>query len=430
MRPNSCRLSRTARTPTSAPIGHFDIPALRRLGICFGLISGCLLGAGCRQQESFHLDRPSAPGMQIAIAHSPPSADHARDLAMFAGRDGAAMSWPDVMDAAAWADVIIVGEQHDDAVGHAVELAVVQDTMNQWPSSALSMEMLERDEQPLVDDYLDGIIDKPAFAKFTFSESWAGTGSWKDWYQPIIDAAKDAGGRVIAANAPQRYVRIARTDGYARLKSLPASRRKLFDIPIGRPSDQYRQRFIKALTEPDEPTTRPASQPASAVATTAIASTTTAPAPAATKTVPVGVTSSSAPATSPASRPAKRPSPHGGSMTPEEVDAGLRSQSLWDATMAASIVKAKRSGAPKVVHVVGQFHCDFEGGTVQQIRRRSPSARILVISMQREDAADDAALRAEDRNRADIVIYTGKPPPEPSEIPEAPKVPETPTIPP
>ena len=93
-------------------------------------------------------------------------------------------------------------------------------------------------------------------------------------------------------------------------------------------------------------------------------------------------------------------------MTDEEVASAFRGQLIMDATMADSIAQALRNGAEKVVHLVGQFHSDFEGGTVQELRRRKRGVKILTVSMQRADAV---ALRDEDRGRADIVIYTGEP---------------------
>ena len=61
--------------------------------------------------------------------------------------------------------------------------------------------------------------------------------------------------------------------------------------------------------------------------------------------------------------------------------------------------------ADKIVHLVGQFHSDFEGGTIMEVRRRAPDVRVLSISMQ---AVDATSLREDDVDRADIVIYTGE----------------------
>ncbi|MHC4142757.1 MAG: hypothetical protein ACYSUF_13125 [Planctomycetota bacterium] len=72
--------------------------------------------------------------------------------------------------------------------------------------------------------------------------------------------------------------------------------------------------------------------------------------------------------------------------------------------MAESIAAASRAGAVKVVHLVGHFHCDFEGGLVQELRRRLPDARILVVTMLNQDAAE---LGEDDIDRADFVVHTG-----------------------
>jgi uncharacterized iron-regulated protein len=55
----------------------------------------------------------------------------------------------------------------------------------------------------------------------------------------------------------------------------------------------------------------------------------------------------------------------------------------WDATMAQSIVNAKPSKERKVVLLVGQFHVEYDGGIVQELRRRMPGAKVLVVSIQR-----------------------------------------------
>lgn len=333
-----------------------------------GGIIGCVQAGGCAAPSYSFADRtasPAIPGASLAAEEPEALAQRPRDLPMYAGYSGGgggtAIDWSDLQQGIAWADVIIVGEEHDDAVGHAVEQAIVYDVVSQYARAALSMEMLERDEQPVVDDYLEGIIDAQTLEKLTLSKNWGGEGKWVAWYQPMIECAKEHNARIVAANAPRRYVRLARTDGYDRLRALPPGRRKLFDLP-GELKDQgYVERFIEVMSEDGHESTN-----------------------------------------------VKR--------TQAEIEEIMGAQLVWDATMGASIAKAKRGGASKVVHIVGQFHCDNNGGTVQELRRRLPTARILTITMQREDGGE---LREEDRNRADVVIYTGKRPPESPEPPES-----------
>lgn len=287
-----------------------------------------------------------------------------RALPMFLGESGKLVSWDDLLRAAAWADVIFVGEEHDDAVGHAVQRAIMEDIASRYPHAALSMEMLERDEQHIVDDYLDGIIDAKALASLTNSEKWAGEGIWENWYQPIIDASKNHGGTVIAANAPRRYVQLARKEGYERVRALPSERRQYVEFPKGSIDSPYRNRFVALMSDMSH-----------------------------------GEESAA--------------NPH--VVSNPMIDGMFRSQIMWDATMAGSVAKALSHGASKVVHIAGRFHIGFTGGTVLELRKRKPGARVLTIVMGREGSLE---LDEADRGLADIVIYTGARPIEPEETVE------------
>jgi uncharacterized iron-regulated protein len=75
--------------------------------------------------------------------------------------------------------------------------------------------------------------------------------------------------------------------------------------------------------------------------------------------------------------------------------------------MAETVARALEEGHSPIVLVVGRFHVDFEGGTVQALRRMRPGARIVRLSMA---DADSAALREEDRGRAELVVYVGPSP--------------------
>jgi len=317
--------------------------------------------SGCTARSS-HFDESSLRDRVRAESPGAFDIDHVRQLPMCSGRTGKPLDWQDLLHATDWAEVIFIGEQHDDALGHAFQRAVTEDALASHSDGALSMEMLERDDQALADDYIDGIIDAETFEKLTHSTDWGDKGMWPQWYQPIVDAAKANDARIIAANAPRRYVRLARSRGYDFLRSLPNDRRRLYAIPLKNRDDGYWKRFVKVMTENEN---------------------------------------------------------HGAPPTDDrikELRNGFRSQSLWDATMADSIAKAHQAGAKKFVHLVGQFHSDFNGGTVQQLRARWPQARILVISMQREDGP---SLRDDDRGRADIIVYTGARPPEPETQPDS-----------
>lgn len=313
-----------------------------------------LLLGGCSSSSYFDTDPDIAGPVAVSVRQDP---DLVRVLPMYSGA-GESLGWQDLIDACRWAEVVVIGELHDDAAGHAVQLAVVRDMLaGHKTSTAVALEMLERDEQLLVADYENDIIDAKQFAQLTFSSAWAGDGSWEQWYQPIIDAALARGAPVIAANAPRRYVQLARTDGFDRLRAIPQPRRALFDLPTSLRTGAYRERFFDVMRE-------------------------------------MGRHGNSH---DDAAKPVPAP----------QIEAMFRAQMVWDATMAQSVVSELREKSDRVILLVGQFHSDFNGGTVQEIRRRSPTSRILTISMQQRGTK---LFHEEDRDRADIVIYTGQRP--------------------
>lgn len=338
-----------------------------------GLLAVILTGCNGEQKLS--------PALLHAASIQPRS-----DLLMFDVRSGEAITWDDLLARIGEADAVIVGEQHDDAVGHKVQLAIVEDVMDRFPGSALAMEMLDRSEQAVVDDYLGDLIDREKFYELTASTRWRKiaqeyldgeinkkkfrqrilTIGWPEWkfnYQPIIDAAKDGGGTVVAANAPwTRYTKLISTEGYD-FDSMTPAQRSLIEIPEVPESGPYREKFWEVMVdrlEGEEPEEDEQAEDDSEAAHV--------------------------------------------ELTDEQVGNMFYSQLSYDATMGDSIADALANGATKVVHLVGQFHSDFNGGTIMELKRRAPGVRVLSITMQKADATE---VREEDADRADIVIYTG-----------------------
>jgi uncharacterized iron-regulated protein len=308
-----------------------------------------------------------------------------RALAMFSGHTARKLTWDDVRNAMKWSDVILVGEQHTDPVAHQVELALVREAVALAPPAGISMEMLERNEQETVDAYLTGEIPQKDFVSRTGSANWGAKDKWDDWYQPIVDTARDAGVPVIAANAPRQYVSEARKEGYGALWAKPPGERKLYAIPRRILTGSYAKRFTRIMTHHSapasphkpKPTTRPATRPAAMPATR----------PATTQ---------------PAKCPAQAKCPMMRRRMPDP-NTFFRAQLVWDATMAASIDQGLDTSLGRVIHLVGQFHTDFDGGTVEYLLDRKPDLKILTISLQNQYARE---LLPSDRKRADIVIYT------------------------
>lgn len=319
--------------------------------IALGLLACALPLQSCTRYFATDpdLDRPTG-------AVVPNEATAPRALYMFEGSTGRSLGWADLMAAAGWADAVFIGERHDDPVAHAVQLAVFEDLAAGYPGTALALEHLERNEQAIVDRYLRGEISVDEFIDSTNSRNWAGKDTWLPFFQPLVDAADEAGSPVVAANAPRDYVRRARTEGYAALEALPPADRANFAVPVVKRGnlfndrwqerwDAYQQRFRDLMGSGDD------------LADADVLA---------------------------------------------RLDNVFLSQAMWDGTMGASAADALERGAPKVVLCAGCFHIERDGGTVLQFQARRPSARVLTITV---IDASSRRLRDEDKLAADIVIY-------------------------
>lgn len=97
-------------------------------------------------------------------------------------------------------DVVVWGEEHDDNDGHQKELQTFRALTETFPMS-LSLEMLERDQCPLAEEFLTGKIPEKQFLSSTVH--------WKNFaedYLPMVRVAKETFSPVVCANAPRRYV--------------------------------------------------------------------------------------------------------------------------------------------------------------------------------------------------------------------------------
>src|SRR6185503_14927370 len=103
----------------------------------------------------------------------------------------------DLFDRLGASDVVFVGETHLDDTTHRIELAVLEGMLARRAGKViLSMEMFERDVQPVLDDYLHGKIDEGTF--LASSRPW---GNYRTDYRPLVESAKAHRIPVLAANA-------------------------------------------------------------------------------------------------------------------------------------------------------------------------------------------------------------------------------------
>lgn len=255
------------------------------------------------------------------------------------------------------ADVVFFGEQHDDPGTHRAQRELLEEIARTSRPAVVSLEMFERDVQPHVDDYLSGAIPE--------SEFLAQTRPWPRYptdYRPLVEAARRRGWPVVAANMPRSVAAAVGRQGLAALDSLQPTERANVALSLHCPDDAYRRRFLEQIRS--HPVQRDSAGESSDTLATAVA------------------------------------------------ERFYAAQCAKDETMAESIVRAARavSASGVVVHFTGAFHSDYSQGTVERVRRRDPRLRIVVLTGRPVDDPAAADIGAH-RERADIVIFTWRPPP-------------------
>nr|PJZ92791.1 hypothetical protein CH379_11290 [Leptospira ellisii] len=200
-------------------------------------------------------------------------------------------------------DILIFGEEHDDVMGHRIRLEWFKRISSKTPV-VLSLEMLEKDQQKTLDEYLNGQIGERAFLN-----------SLKLWpnhlrdYQPFLQFAKENRIPVLASNVPRKYVNLVSNSGLEELYKI----RSVFLPPkylIRKFSqDEYESKIRNTLRE----------HPGAA---------------------------------------------QNEGLIRRFVDA----QYLWDAGMADSIANAFLTKGRKIVHINGRFHSDQGFGVTFRLR--------------------------------------------------------------
>jgi uncharacterized iron-regulated protein len=256
-------------------------------------------------------------------------------------------------------DVVLVGEQHDDANTHRLERAILEGFARRHVPVSLSLEMFERDVQESVDTYIGGTVAEADFLK--------GSRPWPRYasdYRPLVEFAKAHKWPVVAANVPRRIASDIARGGRSAVDALSAADRKLAATDLQCPHDEYFTRFAESMG------THPAAGAGSA--------------------------SGSAPGT-----------PSADSTTERYYWA----QCVKDETMAESIASAfaKLEGRPgAVVHFTGSFHSDYGEGTGERVRRRLAGRRVTTITVIPVESLDDLSPDSDDLRRADYLVFTIK----------------------
>ena len=244
------------------------------------------------------------------------------------------------------ADVLFYGEEHNDSVTHYLENKIFETLFQKYNSSiALSMEMFERDVQPVMNEYLTTDIREKTFRKD--ARAWP---NYKD-YRPMVEFCKANKLDVICANAAGRYSNLAGRKGQKGLMELPLESKKYFaPLPYDTASGKYHEKLVGLF---DQGSSKKKKQPSMG-----------------------------------------------------DSFSLVMAQSLWDATMAFSISEYfEKNPTKKIFQVNGRFHSDEYFAAVNQLKKYSPKARILVISSGSDESFPNIDWKKFE-NQGDYIIIT------------------------
>ncbi len=246
----------------------------------------------------------------------------------------------------AGADLVFVGEEHDDPATHRMELAILEGVARRRDSVVVALEMFERDVQPLLDRYLGGAAPEEELLK--------GGRPWKNYladYRPLIELARVHHWPVVASNVPRSLASMVSRTGLPGLDTVPAAARANVAEVVSCPEDDYFEKFTAVMGDM---------------------------------------------------------AAHGPVAAPEDPLARMKrmyeAQCVKDETMGESVARAWRPGR-LVVHFNGAFHSDFHLGTAARALQRAPGARMVVVTALPTKELDQIKPSKEDRKRSDYLLY-------------------------
>jgi uncharacterized iron-regulated protein len=250
--------------------------------------------------------------------------------------------------------VVFMGEMHNDPVAHYLQNVILQKTTDRYWKNAnsskrrqivLSMEMFARDVQMILDEYLMNIINEYHFLSCV--RPWH---NYVQDYHPLVKYAKKNNLKVLAANAPRRYVHRVAQKGKPALNDLSTiAKTWIAPLPIKPPSEKMKKDF-QALQDKDW----------------------------------------------------QMKSAH---KTISGRSHFLDAQNLWDATMAYSIhEELSNTPGALILHLNGYFHTMSGSGIPEHLIHYRPDVRMIVINIVRNDSFPKFHPQLKDS--ADFIIIT------------------------
>lgn len=282
------------------------------------------------------------------------------------------------------ADVVFVGEKHDDPATHKLERAILEGLLRRKVPVTVAMEMFERDVQLMLNDYLAGKITEENFLKD--SRPWP---NYATDYRPLVEMARTHSWQVVGSNVPRRYASQISRQGLGVVNSMPEAERKMVAAQIQCPFDDYFKRFNEAMSG------HPGDDAKSG------------------------------------EKKAEKKDEKKEAEQRAMVEKFYFAQCVKDETMAESIVAQFNQTSNQanqvsnsqrqsvIVHYNGAFHSDYKLGTAARVIRRLPKAKVKIISIIPVNDLD-SINPDEYRKRGDYVVFCLQPAKTPMKAKDAP----------
>ena len=230
-------------------------------------------------------------------------------------------------------DVVMLGEFHDSLPIHHLETELFSELCRvNGEKQALSMEMFERDTQPVLDAYLAGEISEADF--LARSRPWP---NYQTGYRDTVEFAKSHHRPVIAANVPRPLAAVLAKTGT--LDAIPSDQRRWLPLKTYAPDGPYKEKFWQAM---------------------------------------------------------KAVAAEGMPVHEERIPDMYRAQCLKDDAMAESIDRFLTAHpGKKVFHMQGEFHGIDRLGVAQKLHALRPDLKIAVLTAYRGTPTEEAKKGAD-----------------------------------
>jgi uncharacterized iron-regulated protein len=137
-------------------------------------------------------------------------------------------------------DIIFIGEEHSNHASHLFQMQLMTELHSLRSEQILSLEMFNRDQQEILNRYLDGEVGEVYLVHKT--PAWS---NYIASYRPLVEYAKQHFTPVIAANASSHIVRCIGREGKAYLDKLTEEESRHIAKSPFIDNEAYRKRYME-----------------------------------------------------------------------------------------------------------------------------------------------------------------------------------------